>query len=40
MKEFEDANRMKADIEEEDKVFNSYAQKCVMEWDENVNNLI
>lgn len=38
LKEFEDAQRMKAAIEDEDKIFNSYAAKALAEWDANVNN--
>lgn len=36
IKEYDDAMRMKAEVENEDKIFNSYAQKCIMEWDANV----
>lgn len=33
LKEFEDALKMKAAIEDEDRVFQSYAEKCLVEWD-------
>jgi len=39
LKEFDDALRMKAALEEEDKVFHSYAEKCIVEWDDNGKNV-
>jgi len=39
LKEFDDALRMKAALEEEDKVFHSYAEKCLVEWDDNGKNV-
>jgi len=35
-KEFDDALRMRAAVNEEDRVFQSYAEKCLAEWDDNV----
>jgi len=39
VKEFDDALRMKAALEEEDKIFKSYAEKCIVEWDDNGKNI-
>jgi len=39
LKEFEDALRMKAAVEEEDRVFNSYAEKALNEWGDNGKNI-
>jgi len=39
VKEFDDALKMKVAIEEEDKTFKSYAEKCLMEWDTDGKNL-
>ena len=36
LKEFDDAMRMQAALEEEEKVFKSYAEKCLSEWQDNV----
>ena len=36
LKELEDAQRMKLALDEEEKIFNSYAEKCIQEWAENV----
>jgi len=38
-KEFDDALRMKAAVAEEDRVFQSYAEKCLSEWDSNGKNV-
>jgi hypothetical protein len=39
LKEFEDAQRMRAALEDEEKVFQSYAAKCLNEWDSNGKNV-
>jgi len=39
LKEFDDALKMKAAIEEEEKIFNSYAEKCLVEWDQGGKNV-
>jgi len=39
LKEFEDAQRMKAAVEDEDRVFQSYAEKALKEWDANGKNV-
>ena len=36
LKELEDAQRVKAALDEEEKIFNSYAEKCIAEWANNV----
>jgi len=38
-KEFEDAMKMKVAVEEEDKIFQSYAEKCIAEWTANGKNI-
>jgi len=39
LKEFDDALKMKAAMELEEKTFQSYAQKCLVEWDDNGKNV-
>jgi len=38
-KEFKDAMKMKVAIEEEEKTFQSYAEKCIAEWQDNGKNI-
>jgi len=38
-KEFDDAQRMRAAIEDEERVFQSYAEKCLSEWSSNGKNV-
>jgi len=39
LKEFDDAMKMKAACEEEEKIFHSYAERCLKEWDGNGKNI-
>jgi len=39
LKEFDDALKMKAAIQDEDRVFQSYAEKCLNEWQHDGKNL-
>jgi len=39
LREFDDALKMKASLEDEDRVFQSYAERCLQEWDTNGKNL-
>jgi len=39
VKEFEDAQKMKVALDEDEKVFNSYAEKCINEWNDNGKNI-
>jgi len=37
-KDFEDAMKMKAAIDDEERIFQSYAEKCIAEWKDNVRD--
>jgi hypothetical protein len=38
-KEFADAMKMKAAIDDEERIFQSYAEKCIAEWKDNGKNI-
>jgi len=38
-KDFEDAMKMKAAIDDEERIFQSYAEKCIAEWKDNGKNI-
>jgi len=39
LKELEDAQKVRLALDDEEKVFNSYAEKCLSEWSDNGKNI-